>query len=236
MVVRGNLPAWCPGTNCAREWPSSPQRCSHLPGLPGDKAISSGEGEAGARGTFHTSAPPQPPCWPLGAREKLGCSLARKTFLLRHQFAASTQLPQQRLQTHTDALDPAVMAPWPAGRALGPPAHSPFQAGSSGLQAGVPPCQGLPASRQHGAKNKDRFRVLHQCKPPAGISKQSQGSQNPREGAGSPPQAHERAEHGRCRRVPCSYRVPSVPALGTGEVPACFPPAATTRIPSGCTN
>lgn len=207
-------PAWAPGRQSHQLWGGG-GRCqgclSHL-------------------GPLHS-----PPCFPLGAREKLGYSLARKTFLLRHQFASSTQLPQQRLQTHTDALDPAVLPPWPAGRALGPQAHSPFQAGSSGLQAGVPPCQGLPASRQHGAKNKARFRVLHQCKPPAGISKQSQGSQNPREGAGStPPQAHERAEHGRCRRVLCSYRVPSVPALGTGQVPACFPPAATTRIPSGC--
>lgn len=51
------------------------------------------QARARARGTFHILAPSPASCWPLGAREKPGYSLARKTYLLRHRFATSTQPP-----------------------------------------------------------------------------------------------------------------------------------------------
>lgn len=60
--------------------PSSPSAVLPLPGQ-------------GPGAPFTPWPPPQPPCRPLGAREKLRYSLARKTYLLRHRLVASTQPP-----------------------------------------------------------------------------------------------------------------------------------------------
>jgi len=179
VVAHGNLPTRCWGQTAQGSDLPAPPRALPPAWAPGwhSHGVGWGQGRARARITPCTMdlpggrawSPPQPTVpgqlsWSLRARGKLSHNPVRNTDLLQHQFATSTQPPPAATLDPCGCPEPPGISLRSAGWSLGAQTHPP-----ASRQARWS-CSLGSCSTEEGTEAG--FRVLHRCKPPAGISEQ----------------------------------------------------------------